>query len=524
MASACLREELSCSICLDTYTDPVSLRCGHNFCRVCIVTALDTQERDEAYSCPECRAEYEERPLPEKNRKLCNIVESFLSSQPEQEETKVFCTYCVESPVPAVKTCLHCEMSLCEDHLSAHNKSVDHVLIEPTSSLDHRICRVHKQCLEYHCCEDDAYICVYCFVIGSHKGHQIESLDEAMKKKQEKLRNILEKLTSSRAEVEEQVQSLQNRRREVQEEAGVATGKVTDLFMDIRNKLETLERRVLSEISRQTEEISLKVSDLIQQLEAQKDELSSKMRHIEQLCKMTDPLTVLQHRDSDPYDGYCEENDTESDPKKIYSVDDLDQCLISVTLHSGLSDLMTGVKRGFYIFESAYILLDINTASKSVCVSGDLKSASWSTIHLNYPENRMRFTSYCQVLSCRSFNSGQHYWEVEVTRTNFWRVGVVYSSIDRKGDQSKIGENNKSWCLRWSDVGYSAIHNSMVNRLRPESPVQVLGVYLDYEAGRLSFYQLCDPIRHLHTFTASFTEPLHAGFLVWKEGWIRLRI
>ncbi|XP_075035074.1 E3 ubiquitin/ISG15 ligase TRIM25-like [Mixophyes fleayi] len=488
MASACLREELSCSICLSFYTDPVSLRCGHNFCRVCIVSALDTQERDEVYSCPECRAEFQERPLLEKNRKLCSIVESFLSSQPEQEEIKVFCTYCLESPVSAVKTCLQCEMSLCEDHLRAHNKSVDHVLIDPTSSLDHRKCRIHKKSLEYYCCEDAACICVSCFVIGSHKGHQVESLDQAMKIKQEKLRNILEKLTSSRAEAEEQVQSLQDHRREVQEEAAVATGKVTDLFMDIRNKLEALERRVLSEISRQTEEISLEVSDLIQQLEAQKDEQSSKMRHIEELCKMTDPLTFLQHRESDTYDGYCEkENDTESDPKMIYYVDDLDQCLISVTLHSGLFDLLTGVKRGFYIFEAADILLDINTAPSNVCVSGDLKSASWSNTNLNYPQNTMRFTSYCQILSSTSFNSGQHYWEVEVSRTNYWWVGVAYSSIDRKGDQSLIGHNNKSWCLRLSEDGYSAIHILRVNKLRLESLVQILGVYLDYEAGRLSF-------------------------------------
>ncbi|XP_075037389.1 E3 ubiquitin/ISG15 ligase TRIM25-like [Mixophyes fleayi] len=402
MASACLREELSCSICLSLYTDPVSLRCGHNFCRVCIVSALDTQERDEVYS-------YHERPLLEKNRKLCNIVESFLSSQPEQEEIKVFCTYCLESPVSAVRTCLQCETSMCLDHLSAHNKSVDHVLIELTSSLDKRKCRIHKKHLEYYCCEDAACICVSCVEIGTHKGHKVESLDKAMKTKQEKLRNIVEKLTSSRAEAEEQVQSLQDRRREVQEEAAVTTGKVTDLFMDIRNKLEVLERRVLSEISRQTEEISLEVSDLIQQLEAQKDELSSKMRHIEELCKMTDPLTFLQHQESDRGDTYGveKENDTESDPKKIYSVDDLDQCLISVTLHSGLSDLLTGVKRGFYIFEAADILLDLNTACRNVCVSGDLKSASWSIKPLNYPQNTMRFT-HCQVLSSTSFNSRQH--------------------------------------------------------------------------------------------------------------------
>uniref|UniRef100_A0A673AKN9 RING-type domain-containing protein n=1 Tax=Sphaeramia orbicularis TaxID=375764 RepID=A0A673AKN9_9TELE len=28
--------DLSCAICFDTYTDPVTLQCGHNFCKTCV--------------------------------------------------------------------------------------------------------------------------------------------------------------------------------------------------------------------------------------------------------------------------------------------------------------------------------------------------------------------------------------------------------------------------------------------------------------------------------------------------------
>ncbi|MEE6506109.1 hypothetical protein FKM82_007517 [Ascaphus truei] len=45
--------------------------------------------------------------------------------------------------------------------------------------------------------------------------------------------------------------------------------------------------------------VSLRVSDLIQQLEIKKDELSRKMLHIEELSNITDPLTVLQGQESD---------------------------------------------------------------------------------------------------------------------------------------------------------------------------------------------------------------------------------
>ncbi|XP_075037390.1 E3 ubiquitin/ISG15 ligase TRIM25-like [Mixophyes fleayi] len=519
MASSDLGAELYCAVCLDTYTDPVSLRCGHNFCRVCIVSALDTQERDEVYSCPECRAEYQERPLLEKNRKLCNIVESFLSSQPEQKETKVFCTYCLESPVPAVKTCLQCETSMCQDHLSAHNKSVDHVLIDPTSSLDHRICQVHKQRLEYHCCEDDAYICVYCFAIGSHKGHQVESLDEAMNTKKKGLREQLEKLSSKAGETETSVRCLQDHKRKVQETAADVTERVTVLFKDLRKQLEDLETRVLGEISRQEEDISLDISDLIQELDTQRDDLTRKMRHIEELCDMTDPLTVLQCQESDFDDlGKVDVATTKGGDGKNY-----DEGLMTVKLHTALSEIFTGARKGFNTVEAADLSLDINTASNNVTVSGDLKSASWEQVHLSRQEVPERFTSYCQVLSTTVFCKGQHYWEVEVSRCSFWMVGMAYASMPRKGMESKVGRNKKSWCLNKVDRCLVSIHDSLSTLLCPQSPVCRIGVYLDYEAGRLSFYQLCDPIRHLHTFTSTFTEPLHAAFVVWKDGWIKIK-
>ncbi|XP_063788571.1 tripartite motif-containing protein 14-like [Pseudophryne corroboree] len=411
-------------------------------------------------------------------------------------------------------------MSLCEGHLSVHNKSVDHVLIEPPSSLTNRKCQIHKKLFAYHCREDAACVCVSCFAIGSHKGHQVESLDEAMKTKQEKLKNLLEKLTTNRAEAEEHVQSLQKRRTEVEEKATAVTGKVTDLFMGIRKKLDVLEGRVLCEVSRQTERISLQISDLIHQLEKQKDELSRRMGNIEELCNATDPLTVLQDRESDSNE---KESSLEYFAKMTYPVDDLNECLISVTLHSGLSDILTAAKRVSCIPEAADMLLDINTSNCYISVSGDLKFASLSNVDLKYPQSRMRFTDYRVVLSSTRFGSGQHCWEVGVSTSKYWGVGVAYSSMERKGGQSRIGYNSKSWCLRMSDdEGYLVMHNSVCTNLQLESPVQTVGIYLDYEAGRLSFYQLCDPIRHLHTFSATFTEPLYAAFTVSGAGWVRI--
>ncbi|XP_063785125.1 E3 ubiquitin/ISG15 ligase TRIM25-like [Pseudophryne corroboree] len=510
MASADLRQELDCSICLSIYTDPVTLRCGHNFCRVCIDRVLDTQEAAGVYICPDCRAECQERPVLQKNITLCNIVGRFLSTQPDQEETGIFCTYCIHSPVPAAKSCLLCEASLCDNHLRVHSKSSEHVLSDPTTALGNRKCSVHKEILEYYCTEDAACICVSCRLDGEHRGHHVEMMDEAIKKKKEKLRNVLQKLTTKRAETEKRVQSLQERRREDQGKADGVTETVTALFRDIRRQLEDMEKTVLSEISRQEQRVSLSVSDLIQQLEIKKDELSGKMRHIEELCNMSDPVTVLQEPDTG---DLCDTEDTEGHDTQVHGAGDLDVGLISGTLHTLLSDIITGISTGIYVQQPTDLLLDVTTGSDYIQISGDRKTASRSDIRQNHPVTPERF-QYNQVISTRGFSSGRHYWEVDVSKSEMWRVGMCYPSIDRRGLQSAIGNNNKSWCLSRGNNQSSVIHDCTGYQLPEDMCCYRVRVYLDYEAGQLSFYSLCDPIRHLHTYTATLTEPLHAALCV----------
>ncbi|XP_068094522.1 E3 ubiquitin/ISG15 ligase TRIM25-like [Hyperolius riggenbachi] len=514
MASADLRKELDCSICLTIYTDPVTLRCGHNFCRLCIDQVLDTQEGAGVYSCPECREEFQERPALQRNITLCNIVESFRSAQPDQEETGVFCTYCIHSPVPAVMYCLLCDASLCDNHLRVHSKSPEHVLCGPTTSLENRKCSVHRELYKYYCTVDSACICVSCSLAGDHQGHNVDTLDEASKKKKQKLRNYVQELITKTEETEKEVQSLQENKRKVHEKSSGVTERVTALFRDLKRQLDDLEKSVLREVSRQEEQLSLPLADFIQQLEIKKAELSRKMCHIEELCNMTDPLTVLQESHTG---DLCDTEEGDKEDRERHDGRDLDEALISHTLYTGLSDIIAGVTEGCIIQEATDILLDINTAHNDLHISDDMKIVSRSDISQNRPETPERFQTYSQVISRQSFSSGRHYWELDVSKSEWWRVGMCYPSIARRGGQSGIGNNKKSWCLWGQNNQCGVIYERKCVRLPDNVSNNRVGIYLDYEAGRLSFYDLCVPIRHLHTFTATFiTEPLHAALYVEK--------
>ncbi|XP_031762703.1 E3 ubiquitin/ISG15 ligase TRIM25 [Xenopus tropicalis] len=393
MAAADLRDELSCSICTSIYTDPVSLPCGHNFCRGCIGRTWDWQEGiEEDPSCPECRQRFKRRPELATAWKLRGLVERFRPTETALGKTGIFCTYCLLSPVPAAKSCLLCEASLCDTHLRGHCQSAEHVLTEPTASFMGRKCSVHNEPLKYHCCEDSACICASCCLAGGHRGHRVELLSEASEKKKEKLRKVLEKLSPEREETERGAQRLQERRREAERKAAGETERVTALFRGIREELEALEKRVLGDVSRQREELSLPFNKLINRLEFKKDELSRKIRHIEELCNMADPLTVLQEQWESHGAAFCgaegaDNKGREREGIKDPAVGDLDVGRISETLLTGLAGIVTGVKE-WWISGQIHtgLVLDINTAGNHVSVSGDRKSASYSLTELHCKE------------------------------------------------------------------------------------------------------------------------------------------
>ncbi|XP_029918506.1 protein NLRC3-like, partial [Myripristis murdjan] len=172
----------------------------------------------------------------------------------------------------------------------------------------------------------------------------------------------------------------------------------------------------------------------------------------------------------------------------------------------------TGSLRGY----ACDLTLDPNTAYRELLLSKDNRRVMKVICWLSWPDHPDRFDFWPQVL-CREGLTGRCYWEVQWSRGV--EIAVTYRGIRRNGAGSLLGDNKQSWSLRCSDDSYSVRHNSEDTSISvPPSGSNRVAVYLDWSAGTLSFYRVSsDGLRLLHTFSSTFTEPLHPGFNLWSD-------
>lgn len=158
------------------------------------------------------------------------------------------------------------------------------------------------------------------------------------------------------------------------------------------------------------------------------------------------------------------------------------------------------------------LTLDTNTANRQLKLSDSHRTVTQQPRKQPYPDHAERF-HYCWQLLCRNDVTGRSYWEVE------WKgqvvIAVAYKKIPRRGrdDDCRLGWNDQSWTLYCSDKRYSACHDGRVTQIPHPPSSKRVAVYVDGPAGTLSFYRVSsDTLFHLHTFNATFTEPLYPAF------------
>ncbi|KAF3858099.1 hypothetical protein F7725_011300 [Dissostichus mawsoni] len=196
------RDQFNCSICLDVLRDPVTIPCGHSYCSVCIKNYWDQDDFLGVFVCPQCRHNFNPRPVLARNTMLADVVEKFKKTGLQDTTTTttfvnhsfaeaddVECDVCTGRKNKAVKSCLVCLASYCDLHLQPHYDSAafkKHKLVSASKKLQETICSRHDKLLEVYCRTDKQCICYLCLT-DEHKGHDTVLAETETLQKQREL-------------------------------------------------------------------------------------------------------------------------------------------------------------------------------------------------------------------------------------------------------------------------------------------------------------------------------------------------
>ncbi|XP_068582896.1 E3 ubiquitin-protein ligase TRIM21-like [Cebidichthys violaceus] len=521
-AVSCLlsEDQFRCSICLDVFTDPVSTPCGHNFCKNCITKHWSTYYKCQ---CPLCNEAFATRPDLRVNTLFSEMVAQFKqsaqqkTSSSEQQESKpgeVPCDVCTGTKLKALKSCLVCLASYCETHLEPHvtaSRLRKHQLIDPVKNLEDRMCAKHDKPLELFCKTDQMCVCTHCPALD-HKTHRFVPLIveyEGKKVELEKTEAEIQQMIQKR---QLKIQVFKNSVKRIKENAHMEVAESVRVFTSLKKSVDRGLNELIKTIEAKQKTTQKQAEAFIKELEREISELKKRSAEVVQVSLSEDHVHLLQ---SFPY--LIAAPPTKDWTKVSVHPPSYEGTVVGA-LHRLEETLRGEMKKLFDEAElkrvqkfAVDVTLDPDTAHPELLLSDDGKRVKHGNVKKNLPDNPERFSHYNFVLGKQSVSSGRFYFEVQVKRKPKWNLGVVRESINRKGLITMIPEDGY-WTI-WLRNGheYKALANPSVP-LSLKSQLQKVGVFVDYEEGLVSFYDV-DAAALIYSFTGcSFKEKLFPFF------------
>nr|XP_006012745.1 PREDICTED: tripartite motif-containing protein 35-like isoform X1 [Latimeria chalumnae] len=239
-----LEDEMSCCVCQELFKDPVTLRCGHNFCRECV---CEYWKEKTSQSCPICRVDSAFSDL-KINYTLRNIVDTYKKEgKKPKEESKP-------------------------------------------------ICSQHKKELELYCVEDKEAICVNCVIFKKHKNHEFLSIEEASQKFKEELKNSLKLLQDTHHKIAELKERHRGNLNNIHDQADKTEKQIKEDFIKLHKFLHEEEKNLLADLKKEKELKEEKMRAMEESIVQDLTSVSKMIKDIQQKMDKEDQIFLMVTR------------------------------------------------------------------------------------------------------------------------------------------------------------------------------------------------------------------------------------
>ncbi|KAM9481435.1 E3 ubiquitin-protein ligase TRIM35-like [Clarias gariepinus] len=439
-------DDFSCPVCCDIFREPLLLTCSHSICKSCLHTFW--QQRG-APECPICRG---------------------VSSTPE----------------PPVNIVLH---NMCQAVLKERNRRMS---VEMEG-----LCSIHREALTLFCVKDQRPICTKCKNSRLHSRHTVCSIHEASQNLKHVLKMKLKPLHEKIKTYQDFKKSYINIGKHIEEQSKNTEALIRREFEKLHQFLWEEEKARIAALMKEEEQRNETVNKKIDKISIQISSVLNTINAIEKQIQGEDLSFLLN------YNASLERTQAKLEtPKKLSGV------LINVAKH--LSNLSFQVSEKMHNFvQYTPVALDPNTAHAGLIVSDDLITMEYKGDPQQLPDNSERFEGYVSVIGSEGFNSGTHFWDVEVGENTAWAVGVISESVCKQRENlSRFG----IWYVGFSNGKYGKGYApEILTPLQVNKAIQRIRVQVDFDKGRVIF---TDSARNicLHIFKQSFKERVFPYF------------
>ncbi|XP_056341949.1 E3 ubiquitin-protein ligase TRIM7-like [Oenanthe melanoleuca] len=449
-----LAAETTCPLCLELFSQPVLTACGHSFCQQCVSAVLGDPRRPAA--CPLCRSPLQPGSL-RPSRSLGAVAELARAMRVQARAR------CPQHGSLMVLFCQPCAVPLCVT-----------------------------------CCSE-----------LQHRPHRVLPAEEAARE----LRNTLQKNLLFLQKQKERLEPKGDQNsRDLLMKVMSELQRVPETFKELQQFLKEQEEMLLAQLQQVSQELVEKRCEyssrvlerewLLDMVIAQIKEMQDKpvVEFLMDVGKILSSFKAASTPIPKPISPKLQ--------RRVESLSEMSQLVVDMAAKIKVN-LQSGV-----VWEKEEVMLDPETASPYLMLSRDHRTIWRQNGKRNLPDTSKRFTGSFSVLGSQGFTSGRHYWEVEVEKGVDCAMGVALESVPRK--ESLPVAMEKIWALRLSwDGQYRTFHMPPV-LLAFREELQRIRVHLEYEAGRVTFYN-AESMMQILQFEATFTERVFPYFWVWSD-------